>query len=76
MLLPFQFRVFFFFHSVQKAMEYKNCYRIFLNFIEKKSEGKNACEELLCAENIMGTCSPQVRDERDEIKCSLSLGRA
>ena len=24
-------------------------------------------EQLLCEENIMGSCSPQVRDERDEI---------
>ena len=37
MLLPSLFNFeFFFLHSVQKAMGYKNCYRIFLNFHRKK----------------------------------------
>ena len=41
--LPFSISSFFFLHSVQKAMGYKNCYRIFLNFHRKKnSEGKHA----------------------------------
>ena len=76
--LPFSISSFFFSHSVQKAMGYKNCCRIFLNFQRKKKVVKENMhdEELFCAENIMGTCSPQVRDERDEITCSRSLGRA
>jgi len=71
--LPFNFE-FFFFSFCTKSNGIQKLLQNLSKFSKKKKVVKENMhdEELFYAENIMGTCSPQVRDERDEITCSRS----